>query len=93
VVVKTTDHIVAGALVTQVWSLGGTSGPGGNRYASFLIEPFFNYNFGHGWFVNTTQIIACNEDGSGRKWKSRFNSRSTTTARDCHSRDWGQGDA
>ena len=68
VVVKTTEHIVAGALVTQVWSLGGTSGPGGNRYASFLIEPFFNYNFGHGWFVNTAPIITCNEDGSGRKW-------------------------
>ena len=50
VVVKATEHIVAGLLVNQVWSLGGVeSGPGGKRYAQFLPEPFVNYNLGHGW--------------------------------------------
>ena len=69
VVVKTTEHVVAGLLVNQVWSLGGVdTGPGGRRYATFLVEPFFNYNFGHGWFINAAPIITCNEDGSGRKW-------------------------
>ena len=69
VVVKTTEHVVAGLLVNQVWSLGGvSSAPGGKRYATFLAEPFFNYNFGHGWFINSAPIITCNEDGSGRKW-------------------------
>ena len=35
VVVHTSEHIVAGLLVNQVWSLGGVdSGPGGKRYAN-----------------------------------------------------------
>ena len=69
VVVKTTEHIVAGLLVNQVWSLGGVdSGPGGKRYATFLAQPFFNYNFGHGWFVGTSPIITDDETLSGRKW-------------------------
>ncbi len=69
VVVHTGEHIVAGVLANQVWSLGGVdSGPGGKRYASFLVEPFFNYNFGHGWFVATAPIITDDETLSGRKW-------------------------
>ena len=61
-------HIVAGLLVNQVWSLGGVdSGPGGRRYATFLAEPFFNYNLGHGWFVDTAPIIT-DDESSGRKW-------------------------
>ncbi len=69
VVVKTTEHIVAGLLVNQVWSLGGVEqGPGGKRYATFLAEPFFNYNFGHGWFVSSAPIITDDETASGRKW-------------------------
>jgi len=69
VVVKTTDKIVAGVLVNGVWSLGGVdSGPGGKRYSTFLLEPFFNYNFGHGWFVNAAPIITADWDTPGRKW-------------------------
>ena len=69
VVVKTTEHIVAGLLVNQVWSLGGVeSGPGGKRYATFLAEPFVNYNFGHGWFVSSAPIITDDEAHAGRKW-------------------------
>jgi hypothetical protein len=69
VVVKTTEHIVAGVLASQVWSLGGVEqGPGGERYAQFLVEPFVNYNFGHGWFVSSAPIITDDEDHSGRKW-------------------------
>jgi hypothetical protein len=70
VVVKTTEHVVAGLLVNQVWSLGGvdSGNPGGKRYATFLAEPFFNYNFGHGWFAATAPIITDDETLSGRKW-------------------------
>jgi len=48
---------VAGALVNAVWSLGGTPGPGGTGYNSFLTQPFVNYNFGGGWYVNTAPLI------------------------------------
>ena len=66
VVVKTTEHIVAGVLVNQVWSLGGVnSGPGGKRYSTFLLEPFFNYNFGHGWFVISAPIITADWETRG----------------------------
>jgi hypothetical protein len=68
VVVKTEGPIVAGLLLNNVFSLGGTSGPRATRYASFLAEPFFNYNFDHGWFVGTAPIITANEYGSGQKW-------------------------
>ena len=69
VVVKTTEHIVAGVLVNNVWSFGGVeSGPGGKRYSTFLLEPFFNYNFGHGWFVSFAPLITADWDTRGRKW-------------------------
>ena len=70
VVVKTTDKIVAGVLVNAVWSMGGVEQglPGGKRYSTFLVEPFFNYNFGHGWFVNSAPIITADWDTRGTKW-------------------------
>ena len=69
VVVHTGEKIVAGLLANQVWSLGGVeSGPGGKRYASMLLEPFFNYNFGHGWFVSSAPLITDDETHAGRKW-------------------------
>jgi hypothetical protein len=53
---------VYGALVSNVWSFSGTSGPGGsgNAYNSFLLQPFVNYNFGEGWYVNSVPIITSN---------------------------------
>jgi hypothetical protein len=69
VVVHTSQHVVAGVLANQVWSLGGVeSGPGGRRYAQFLVEPFLNYNFGHGWFLSSAPIITDEEVRAGRKW-------------------------
>jgi hypothetical protein len=68
VVVKTTEHVVAGVLVNNVFSLGGHAASDANRYKQFLVEPFFNYNFGHGWFVGTAPIITANEYGTGQKW-------------------------
>jgi hypothetical protein len=48
---------VMGGLANAVWSLGGTSGLGGTRYNSFLTQPFVNYNFGGGWYVNMAPLI------------------------------------
>ncbi len=68
VVVKLAGPIVAGALVNNVFSLGGTSGPAGNRYSLFTFNPFFNYNFEGGWFAGSVPIITANWDGPSTKW-------------------------
>ena len=68
VLVHTGEHTVAGILVNNVWSLGGTSGPHGTQYATLLAQPFFNYNFEHGWFVGTSPIITDDEVGHGQTW-------------------------
>jgi len=64
------DQIVAGALVNNVWSFGGrkASLPGGESYNNFLVQPFFNYNFSHGWYVGTSPSITANWEGRGGKW-------------------------
>jgi hypothetical protein len=58
---------VAGALANNVWSFGGTSGRGGTSYNMFLTQPFVNYNFGEGWYVNTAPIITANWMAAGNK--------------------------
>lgn len=68
VVVKLAGPIVAGGLVNNVFSLGGTSGSGGTRYNQFLFQPFFNYNFKGGWFVGTAPILTANWLAGGTKW-------------------------
>jgi hypothetical protein len=60
VIVILKGKIVTGVLANNVWSLGGTSGPGGTRYDNFLLQPFFNYNFPGGWFVGTSPVITAN---------------------------------
>lgn len=60
VIVYMSGPWVAGALANNVWSFGGTSGPDGTRYNNFLLQPFINYNFGGGWYVGTSPIIAAN---------------------------------
>ena len=68
VVVKLAGPIVAGALVNNVFSLGGTSGPGRHKYSCFTVNPFFNYNFGGGWFAGTAPIITASWHSGGAKW-------------------------
>ncbi len=59
---------VAGVLVNNVWSIGGTSGPLGNSYNNFLSQIFINYNFGSGWYATTSPIITANWETPGTKW-------------------------
>jgi len=56
---------VAGALVNNIWSMGGTSGPRGTRYNTMTLQPFVNYNFGHGLYVASSPIITANWLASG----------------------------
>jgi hypothetical protein len=56
---------VAGLLVNNLWSLGGTSGPRGTQYTKFLIEPFVNYNFGGGWYVFTAPEFTASWPAAG----------------------------
>ena len=66
VIVKTEGPIVAGLLANNLFSAGGTSGPRGTRYATLLLQPFFNYNFQAGWFVSTGPLITANEYALGQ---------------------------
>ena len=68
IVVKTAGPVVAGALVSDVFSLGGTSGRGGTKYDVFAANPFFNYNFGGGWFVGTEPTITSVRTSAGERW-------------------------
>jgi hypothetical protein len=68
VLVKTAGPVVAGALVSDVFSLGGTSGRGGTKYDVFTANPFFNYNFDSGWFVGTVPTITSVRTSVGQRW-------------------------
>jgi hypothetical protein len=61
-------NFVMGALVTQLWSIGGSSStnPAVN---SMLIQPFINYNFGKGWALSTSPNISANFSATpGQAW-------------------------
>ena len=68
VIVYSSGPWVAGVLVNNVWSLGGTYGRYGNGYSNFLTQPFVNYNFGEGWYVTSSPIVTANWDAPGTKW-------------------------
>jgi hypothetical protein len=59
---------VAGALLNNVWSLGGTPGPSGNSYSNFLANPFVAYNFDEGWYLSSAPNITANWQVNGTKW-------------------------
>jgi hypothetical protein len=65
VVVKLAGPWVAGALINNVWSMGGQDGPtgkavGGTRYNMMTLQPFLNYNFSEGWYVTSSPIVTAN---------------------------------
>jgi hypothetical protein len=58
---------VYGMLVNNVWSLSSSQRGGG--YNNFLLQPFVNYNFPGGLYVNTSPIITANWDApSDQRW-------------------------
>ncbi len=61
-------NFVMGTLVTQLWSIGGSS-PTNPAVNSMLIQPFVNYNFGRGWALSTAPNIAANFSATpGQAW-------------------------
>jgi hypothetical protein len=59
-------HIVAGVLVSQLWSIAGQA----NRpnISAALFQPFFNYNLKGGWAISTAPIITANWMATQNKW-------------------------
>jgi hypothetical protein len=68
VAVRMAHPWVYGLLLNTVFSLGGTSGPGGTKYTLTTINPFINYNFGEGWFVGMSNVTTASWDTGGEKW-------------------------
>lgn len=59
---------VAGALVNNIWSFGGM---GANRYNTFTLQPFINYNFPQspGTYLSFSPLITANwEANGGQRW-------------------------
>jgi hypothetical protein len=62
----TEGPIVAGGLVSQLWSFAGDSDRA--DVSLFTFQPFFNYNFEGGWYLSTSPIITANWNASGEQW-------------------------
>jgi hypothetical protein len=77
VVVKLAGPTVAGTVVNNVFSLGGTSGRSGTSYSVFTVNPFLNYNFGGGWFIGSAPIITADWRSSGTNGPCRLVCRAT----------------
>ncbi len=57
---------VLGALANNQWSFAGWRDKDVNQ---FLIQPFLNYNFSHGWYLSSAPIVTADwTTGSGNKW-------------------------
>ncbi len=71
VVITMPGKWVIGALVNNLWSVGGDDDdPDVN---AFLFQYFINYNFQKGWYFTTAPIITANwEATSGDKWLIPF---------------------
>ena len=59
-------HIVAGVLLTQLWSFAGEA----NRpnVSLGLLEPFINYNLKGGWSIATVDIMTVDWTAPKNKW-------------------------
>jgi hypothetical protein len=60
-------HWLVGVLITDVASIWGQEDR--KDVHQFLMQPFVNYNFSHGWYLNSSPIITANwKATSGNKW-------------------------
>jgi hypothetical protein len=57
-------HWVVGALANQQWSFAGW---GDDDVNAFLLQPFLNYNFKHGWYLTSAPIVTADWT-SGQQW-------------------------
>jgi hypothetical protein len=60
-------HWLVGVLITDVASIGGQEAR--MSVHQFLMQPFVDYNFSHGWYLASSPIITANwRATSGNKW-------------------------
>jgi hypothetical protein len=58
---------LVGVLITDVASIGGQDDR--KSVHQFLMQPFVDYNFPHGWYLASSPIVTANWKGtSGNKW-------------------------
>jgi hypothetical protein len=58
---------LVGVLITDVASIGGQDDR--KNVHQFLMQPFANYNFSHGWYVDSSPIITADwKAAPGNKW-------------------------
>jgi hypothetical protein len=58
---------LVGALITDVASIGGQEDR--KSVHQFLMQPFVDYNFSHGWYLASSPIVTANwKATSGNKW-------------------------
>jgi len=61
------DPWVNGLLVRNLWSVGGDSDR--RKVNLFVIQPFVNYNFSHGWYLSSTPLITADWEADRRdRW-------------------------
>jgi hypothetical protein len=67
-------HWVIGALVSNVWNIGGGSGANPPpRVNALTAQYFINYNLEGGWYLSTAPVITSNwEADSGNQWTVPF---------------------
>ena len=58
--------MVFGAVVNNIWSLGGP--PGNDRTNQLLFNPIVTYHFADDWDVGTSPNITANWITNGGKW-------------------------
>jgi hypothetical protein len=60
-------HWLVGVLITDVASIGGQEDR--KDVHQFLMQPFVDYNFSHGWYLASSPIITANwKATSGNRW-------------------------
>ena len=58
---------VIGALVNNIWRIGGTSN--GHELNTFTLQPFVNYNLAHAWAISTAPLITSDWSArEGNRW-------------------------
>ena len=67
VIVKMAGPFVLGGLISQLWPVSDAGDA--TETDLFTMQPFVNYNFGHGWALSFSPIITANWDASsGNEW-------------------------
>jgi hypothetical protein len=79
VVLATPGKFVVGALINNIWSLGGGGGENASETViedevnQMLLQYFVNYNLPNGWYLVSAPIITANwKADPGQKWTVPF---------------------